>query len=126
VGAVYVPYTGIRQAFDTRPNRMPGNLVEGSVTSQEVILSVVVDPNTSPPVVEQRLLAQEQDLVQWSLSRDGLARESAAVAPLAGLLWLTNGLRPVSCLPVRMWLKRGLRCRKLHCPPRQVDPVARR
>ena len=52
-----------------------------------------------------------------SLSRDGLARESAAVAP-CGVLWLTNGLRPVSCLPVRMWLKRGLRCRKLHCPPR--------
>jgi hypothetical protein len=25
----------------------------------------------------------------------GLARESAAVAPRAGVLWLTNGLRPV-------------------------------
>jgi hypothetical protein len=70
-GSLYVPYTGTRQAFDTQPNRMPVNLVEGSVTSQEVIMSVVVDPDTSPQVVEQRLLAQEQDLVQWVTEVNG-------------------------------------------------------
>jgi hypothetical protein len=30
------------------------------------------------------------------------------------------------CRPVRMWLKRGLLCRKLHCPPRQKSLAARR
>jgi hypothetical protein len=76
-GTLYVSYTGSRQAFDTRPNRMPVNLVEGSVTGQEVILSVVVDPNTPSRVVEQRLLAQEQDLVQWvtEVNRDIAALE---------------------------------------------------
>ena len=64
-GLLFVPYTGARSAFDSRPNRMPVNLVEGSVTGQEVILSVVVEPSTPAAVVEQRLLAQEQHLVEW-------------------------------------------------------------
>lgn len=63
--SLYIPYTGNRQAFDHRPNRMPVNVVEGSVTDREVMVSVVVDPNTPPREVEQRLLAQEQDLLQW-------------------------------------------------------------
>jgi hypothetical protein len=76
-GLLYVPYAGTRQAFDTRPNRMPVNLVEGSVTGREVILFVVVDPDTPFRVVEQRLLAQEQDLVQWvtEVNRDIAALE---------------------------------------------------
>lgn len=38
----------------------------------------------------------------------GFARESAAVVLVA--FWLTNGPRPVRVHPVRLWLKRGLRC----------------
>ena len=64
-GSLYIPYTGTRQVFEYRPNRVPASLVEGSVTDREVILSVVVDPSTPPAVVEQRLLAQEKDLLQW-------------------------------------------------------------
>ena len=64
-GLLLVPYTGTRSAFDLRPNRMPVNLVEGSVTNREVILSVVVDPSTPPHDVEQRLLAQERHLMEW-------------------------------------------------------------
>ena len=63
--SLYISYTGSRQAFDHRPNRMPVNMVEGSVTDREVTLSVVVDPNTPPQEVEQRLLTKEQDLLQW-------------------------------------------------------------
>ena len=63
--SLYIPYTSNRQAFDYRPNRMPVNVVEGSVTDREVVLSVVVDPNTPPQEVERRLLTQEQDLLQW-------------------------------------------------------------
>ena len=71
-GSLYIPYTGTRDAFDFRPNRMPVNLIEGSVTNREVIVSVIVDPNTSPEVVEKRLLAQEKDLLQWvdAVNRD--------------------------------------------------------
>jgi len=65
-------------------------------------------------------------VILGSLSGDGLARESAAVAPWQGLFWLANGPRPVPLPAGEDVLKRGLRCRKLHCPPRQVDPVARR
>jgi hypothetical protein len=39
-------------------------------------------------------------VILGSLSGDGLARESAAVAH-GGVLWLTNGPRPVPCSPVR-------------------------
>jgi hypothetical protein len=64
-GLLYVPYSGTRSAFDQRPNHMPVNMVEGLVTDREVILSVVVEPSTPAAVVEQRLLAQEQHLVEW-------------------------------------------------------------
>jgi hypothetical protein len=76
-GLLFIPYTDARSAFDLRPNHTPVNMVEASVTAQEVILSVVVDPNTTPQVVEQRLLAQEQDLVQWvkEVNRDIAALE---------------------------------------------------
>ena len=76
-GLLYVPYRGNRQAFDNRPNRAPVNLVEGLVTDREVVLSVVVDPATSAAVVEQRLLAQEQDLSEWvkEVNRDIVALE---------------------------------------------------
>jgi transposase len=66
------------------------------------------------------LLVARGCVILGPLSGDGLARESAAVAPLVRLFWLTNGPRPVPCSPVRMWLERGLRCRRLHVPPRQV------
>jgi len=33
-----------------------------------------------------------------------------------------NGPRPALLTPVRKWLKRGLLCRKLHCPPRHDQP----
>ena len=68
------------------------------------------------------LMSARGCVILGSLSGDGLARESAAVAPSVGVFWLTNGLRPVPCPPARTWLKRGLLCRKLHCPPRQVHP----
>lgn len=64
-GLLYVPYSGTRSAFDQRPNRMPVNMLEGLVTDREVILSVVVEPSTPAAVVEQRLLAQEEHLVEW-------------------------------------------------------------
>jgi hypothetical protein len=76
-GLLFIPYTGTRSAFDLRPNRMPVNLVEGSVTNREVILSVVVEPDTPSHVVEQRLLVQEQHLVEWvtEVDRDIAALE---------------------------------------------------
>jgi len=37
------------------------------------------------------------------------------------VFWLTNGFAASPAHPVRMWLKRGLLCRKLHCPSRLGD-----
>jgi hypothetical protein len=87
-GQLFVPYMGTRSAFDSRPNRMPVNLVEGSVTGQEVILSVVVEPSTPAPVVEQRLLAQEQHLMEWvtEVNRDIVALEQSIRTKVTRLL----------------------------------------
>jgi hypothetical protein len=76
-GSLYIPYAGTRQAFEYRPNRMPVNMVEGSVTDRDVILSVAVDPSTPAADVEQRLLAQEQYLAEWvkEVNRDIAALE---------------------------------------------------
>ena len=52
------------------------------------------------------------------VERDGLASESAAVVP--GVLAHERPASP--CSPGEEWLKRGLLCRKLHCPPRQDQP----
>jgi uncharacterized protein YuzE len=43
------------------------------------------------------------------------------------VFWLTNGSAARPALPVRLWLKSGLRCQKLPCPPRldrHHDPAA--
>jgi hypothetical protein len=65
------------------------------------------------------------DLGSSGAERGGLARESAAVTPR--VFWLTNGSAARPAHPVRLWLKRGLRCLKLHCPPRlKMPPMARR
>ena len=37
------------------------------------------------------------------------------------MFWLTNGSAARPAHPVRWWLKSGLRCQKLHCPPRQKE-----
>ena len=87
-GRLYVPYTGTRSAFDHRPNRMPVNMVEGVVTGGEVVLSVVVEPSTPAAVVEQRLLAQEQHLVEWvkEVNREIVALDQSIRSKVTRLL----------------------------------------
>src|ERR1700730_17796989 len=104
-----------RLGAHTEPRDLRGNQAFDRSTARRTdsatCLDVAVDLWMCHPRVAERGRAR---------SRIGCRR------PVLGLLWLTNGPRPVPRSPVRMWLKRGLRCRKLHCPPRQVDLVARR
>jgi hypothetical protein len=113
-GSLYIPYTGTRQAFDLRPNRMPVNLVEGSVTGGDVILSVVVDPDTPPRDVEERLLTQERHLMGWvtEVNRDIAALEQyirgVATRQLRGRLDVIK--------------KRGDMAAAFSIPVREVEP----
>ena len=59
-----------------------------------------------------------------ALSRGGLARESAAVA-CCGCSGSRTACGPPLLALAGKWLKRGLPCRELHCPPCQV-PLTRR
>lgn len=64
-GSLHIRYTGTRQAFDFRPNRTLASVVEAAISNGEVVLTVIVNPNTSSAEIEQRLLLQEQHLAAW-------------------------------------------------------------
>lgn len=62
---LYVPYKGVQQAFTYRPSFMPPVAPKATVTDREVILSVTTDLGLAARDVEQQLLDQEKNLVQW-------------------------------------------------------------
>jgi hypothetical protein len=64
--SLYIPYTGTRQAFAYRPSRMPPTTPpKATLTSHEVVLSVITDPSTAVQVVEKQLRDVEGNLQQW-------------------------------------------------------------
>jgi hypothetical protein len=64
--SLYVPCTGIRQAFTYRPSRMPpATPPEATLAGRDVVLSVITDPGAAVEVVEKQLLGLEENLQQW-------------------------------------------------------------
>jgi hypothetical protein len=61
---LHIPYTGTQQSFRYRPSTMPGQPPEAAVADGAVMFAIPAG-NMDVPVIEQRLLEQERNLVAW-------------------------------------------------------------
>jgi hypothetical protein len=61
---LHIPYTGTQQSFSYRPSTMPGQTPEAVVADGAVMFAIPA-VGMETPVVEQRLLEQERNLVAW-------------------------------------------------------------